>query len=220
MRILIVEDDVVLGETLQGGLRQEGNVVDWLRDGESARYILKNQQFDAIILDLGLPKLNGLYLLRELRSRDDKTPVLVLTAKDTVFDKIQGLDSGADDYMSKPFDLYEVGARLRALQRRSMDRAVTLISHGDLKLDPSSHEVYLAGELVSLTRREFSLLQKLLENLGKVLSREQLVNALYTWSDDVDSNVLEVHIHNLRKKFGSNLIKTIRGVGYIIEKIK
>lgn len=220
MRILLVEDDLDLGDVVKAGLSQCGYAVDWLKDGQSADQALKSENFDAVILDLGIPKLTGIKLLENLRARGSRTPVLILTARETVMDRINGLDSGADDYMVKPFDLDELTARLRALQRRSTERASADIIFGEITLDPASHVVTYKGETLNLPRREFALLQKLLENQGKALSREQLNQSLYSWDEDVDSNALEVHIHNLRKKFGSNLVRTIRGVGYMVEKLK
>ena len=215
MRVLLVEDDELLGDGVAAGLKQYGYTIDWLKDGLAAEQALKTEEFDAIILDIGLPKRTGLELLESLRNQGNATPVLILTARETVEDRIKGLDSGADDYLVKPFDLDELCARLRALQRRLSSRAAPLLTHGDIELDPASHTVALAGEDISLSRREFALLQKLLENTGRVLAREHLTQTLYGWDEDVDSNALEVHIHNLRKKFGTDFIKTIRGVGYM-----
>lgn len=220
MRILVVEDDETLGEGMQEGLRRDGYAVDWVKDGNVADQVLKSESFDAVVLDLGLPKLHGIRVLENLRLRGNKTPVLILTAKDAIEDKIKGLDMGADDYMPKPFDLSEVSARLRALQRRSVDRATSKITYKEITIDPIAHEVKYQGSPLNLPRREFALLLKLIENEGKALSRDQLTQSLYNWDEDVDSNALEVHIHNLRKKFGTDLIRTIRGVGYMVEKNK
>jgi len=219
MRILLVEDDELIGSGIVAFLKHFGYAVDWLKNGSAAMQALKIDSFDAIVLDLGLPKRDGLEVLQEARKSNIKTPVLVLTARDTIEDRIKGLDTGADDYLTKPFDLEELHARLRALQRRFVDRAEPTIRYGELELDPASHTIMLGGNLVNLPRREFALLQKLLENLGQVVSREALAQSLYGWDEDVDSNTLEVHIHNLRKKIGLNLIRTVRGVGYIIDKI-
>jgi two-component system, OmpR family, response regulator QseB len=220
MRILLVEDDLLLGSGIKDGLRTSGYTVDWVKDGKTASEVLstKNENFDIIVLDLGLPKMPGLDVLKHIREKNITTPVLILTAFDNVDDRIKGLDAGADDYMAKPFDLEELNARLRALLRRSKERAKPTISHGDIVIDPASHVVTLAGETIMVSRREFSLLQKLLENSGRVISREQLNQTLYGWGENIDSNALEVHIHNLRKRFGQGLIRTIRGVGYMIEK--
>jgi len=220
MRVLVVEDDETLGEGMQEGLRRDGYAVDWVKDGLIADQVLKSESFDAIVLDLGLPKLHGIRVLENLRLRGNKTPVLILTAKDAIEDRIKGLDMGADDYMTKPFDLSEVSARLRALQRRSVDRATPAITYKEITVDPIAHEVTYQGDSINLPRREFALLLKLIENQGKALSRDQLTQSLYNWDEDVDSNALEVHIHNLRKKFGSDLVRTIRGVGYMVEKEK
>lgn len=220
MRILLVEDDELLGEAAQSGLIQHGYTVDWLKDGESAKLAVNNEQFDLILLDLGLPKLSGLGLLRSVRSSGNLTPIIILTARESIEDRIKGLDSGADDYLTKPFDINELSARVRALIRRSTGRADTSISYKNINLDPASHCVTLDNVIVNVPRREFALLQKLLENSGQVLSREQLVQSIYGWEEDVDSNALEVHIHNLRKKLDTIFIRTIRGVGYMLEKDK
>lgn len=219
MRILLVEDDELLGDGAQTGLLQTGYSVDWVKDGLAAKYALESETFDIIVLDLGLPKLNGLELLRHARSQGIVTPVIILTAREAVGDKVKGLDAGADDYIIKPFDLDELCARIRALLRRRTNRAQPTISYANLELDPASHVVKRDGVLVSLPRREFALLHKLLENAGQVLSRDQLMQSLYSWDEEVDSNTLEVHVHNLRKKLDANYIRTIRGVGYMVEKI-
>lgn len=218
MRILLIEDDELLGNGVYTGLCQEGYTVDWLKDGVSAEQALQTENFDAMVLDLGLPKLPGIDLLQLIRNRGLVTPVLILTARETVEDRVEGLDSGADDYMTKPFELEELYARLRALLRRFSGRAGSLLEFGDITLDPASHDVSLKGKPITLSRREFALLHKLLENAGRVLSRDHLTQSLYGWEDDVDSNALEVHIHNLRKKFGNTFIRTIRGVGYMVDK--
>lgn len=220
MRILLVEDDELLGDGLRTGLTQYGYVVDWLKDGISADQALKSEGFDLVVLDLGLPKLSGISVLQNMRARGQVMPVLILTARESVDDRVKGLDAGADDYLTKPFDLDELCARLRALQRRFSSRAEPLLVHGNITLDPASHVVMMDGELISVSRREFALLQKLLENSGRVLSREHLTQSLYGWGEDVDSNALEVHIHNLRKKFGQDFIRTIRGIGYMTNKSK
>lgn len=191
---------------------------DWLKNGESARAAIKSESFELIILDLGLPKLSGLGFLQAIRQDGNKTPVIILTARESVEDRIKGLDSGADDYMTKPFDLNELSARVRALIRRSQGRAETSLQYRNITLDPAAHTVYVDGVMVNVPRREFALLQKLLEKNGQVLSREQLMQSIYGWDEDVDSNALEVHIHNLRKKLNANFIRTIRGVGYMVEK--
>jgi len=218
MRILLVEDDELLGDGAKTGLMQVGYSVDWLKDGLSAKYALESETFDLIVLDLGLPKLGGLDLLRHIRAQGITTPIIILTARESVGDKVKGLDGGADDYISKPFDLDELYARIRALLRRRSNRAQSSIVFANLELDPASHTVTRNGEFVPLPRREFALLHKLLENAGHVLSRDQLMQSLYSWDEEVDSNTLEVHIHNLRKKLDADYIRTIRGVGYMVEK--
>jgi two-component system, OmpR family, response regulator QseB len=218
MRILLVEDDQLLGDGVKNGLKQYGYTVDWLKDGEAARLALSSETFDLILLDIGLPKMSGLHLLQSIRREGINTPVLILTARESVEDRVKGLDSGADDYLKKPFDLGEVCARIRALVRRSSGRAETLIAYKNIVLDPAAHSVKVDGVELMLPRREFALLQKLLENMGQVLSREQIAQSLYGWEEEVDSNALEVHIHNLRKKLNANYIRTIRGVGYMLEK--
>ena len=215
MRLLLVEDDRLLGDGLQSGLTQAGYAVDWLRDGEAAVAALSTERFAAVVLDLGLPKRDGLSVLQWLRARHDATPVLILTARDQLDDKVRGLDLGADDYVLKPFDLDEIAARLRALVRRAHGRPQPLLSLGEVELDPAARSVTCAGLAVELTPREFDLLQLLLENSGRVLTRRALEEQLYTWNDAVDSNALEVHIHHLRKKLGNELIRTVRGVGYM-----
>jgi two-component system response regulator QseB len=219
MRILLVEDDELLGDGLRTGLIQHKYTVDWIKDGQAALQALTTDHFAIVILDLGLPKCSGLDVLKSMRSKGINTPVLILTARDGVEDFVKGLDSGADDYLAKPFDLDELCARIRALQRRgSSGRSEPVIHFGSIKLDPASHSVYKNDKKVIISRREFVLLHTLLDNPGRVLSREYLTQNLYGWEGDVDSNALEVHVHNLRKKFGSKLITTIRGVGYMVEK--
>ena len=218
MRILLVEDDPELGDGLTVGLRQAGFAVDWVKDGYSADQALHTETFDLVVLDLGLPRLSGMEVLSRARSRGQTMPVLILTARDATGDKVSGLDAGADDYLVKPVDLDELAARIRALTRRSAGRAAPLLTHGDIVLDPAAHSITLAGAPVELSVREFSLLQMLLENVGRVLSRTQLEQSVYGWRDEPDSNALEVHIHHLRKKLGSELIRTLRGVGYTISR--
>jgi DNA-binding response OmpR family regulator len=218
MRLLIVEDDELLGNGLQIGLQQSGYAVDWVKDGQSAELFLGAGPYDLMILDIGLPKRSGLEVLRSLRNRGDQLPVLMLTARDTVEDKVAGLDSGADDYLVKPFDLDELTARIRALLRRRSGRSEPVIRHKDIVLDPASHVVTRAGQPVEIAPREFAVLLQLLEHRGRVLSRAQLEQNLYSWKDEVDSNAVEVHIHHLRKKLGAEVIRTIRGVGYVIDK--
>ncbi len=218
MRLLLVEDDELLGDAVKTGLSQFGYVVDWLKDGESARLAIKTESFELIILDLGLPRLSGIGLLQSIRQDNNPTPVIILTARESVEDRIKGLDSGADDYITKPFDLNELSARIRALIRRSQGRADPVLQYQNITLDPAAHSVMMDDVLINVPRREFALLQKLLENNGQVLSRDQLMQSIYGWDEDVDSNTLEVHIHNLRKKLNANFIRTIRGIGYMAEK--
>ena len=218
MRILLVEDDPELGDGLTVGLRQAGFAVDWLRDGHAADLALRDESFDLVVLDLGLPRLSGMEVLKRARDRGQSLPILILTARDATGDKVSGLDAGADDYLVKPIDLDELSARIRALTRRSAGRAAPLLVHGELAIDLAAHRVTLAGQAVELSGREFSLLHMLLENAGRVLTRSQLEQSLYGWHDEPDSNALEVHIHHLRKKLGSELIRTLRGVGYTIPK--
>ncbi|MDO8315086.1 MAG: response regulator transcription factor [Rugosibacter sp.] len=222
MRILLVEDDPLLGDGLTAGLRQAGFAVDWVKDGVASDHALKNETFDLVVLDLGLPRLSGMEVLRRLRERPGDagghTPVLVLTARDATGDKVAGLDAGADDYLVKPVDLDELAARVRALTRRAAGRTMPQIHHGALMLDPIARQITQHGEAVELSAREFDLLQALLENAGRVMTRTQLEGALYGWRDEPDSNALEVHIHHLRRKLGNELIKTLRGIGYTISR--
>ncbi len=214
MRILLVEDDATLGQATQAALRLEGYAVDWLRDGQHADDALRSDSFDAVVLDLGLPRKDGLDVLSALRARGDSTPVLCLTARDTLQDRVSGLDHGADDYLVKPFDLDELNARLRALMRRSAGRAVNWVECGALRMDVAGHQVQLDGRAVDLSAREFAILTTLLESAGRVVSRERLEDSLYGWDQEISSNALEVHIHHLRKKLGSDWIQTVRGAGY------
>lgn len=223
MRILLVEDDPLLGDGVKNVLSTLKHTVDWVKDGKSAYDMIvttRPDDIDVVILDLGLPKMPGLDVLTAIRARNIRVPVIVLTAREAVDERVKGLDAGADDYLTKPFELDELCARMRALQRRSKSRATTKITYGNIMLDPASHLITLNGEPVTVSRREFVLLQKLLENAGRVISREQLNQSLYGWGENIDSNALEVHIHNLRKRFGSQTIRTIRGVGYMAEKIE
>jgi len=220
MRLLLVEDDSLLGDGIRAGLRQSGYTVDWCRDGRAAQRAMEAEPYALMVLDIGLPQLSGLDLLKWLRSKGGDLPVLILTARDTVADRVKGLDSGADDYVVKPFDLEELAARIRALLRRHGGRTVPLICHDRLTLDPAAHTLMQDNQPVELSPREFAVLQALLENSGRVLSRERLEQSLYGWGDEVESNAVEVYIHHLRRKLGTSLIRTIRGVGYVIEKMK
>ena len=216
MRILLAEDDRQLGEGLALGLKELGHTVDWVQDGASAQQALGSESLDALILDLGLPEVDGLQVLRHLRQQELDLPVLVLTARDTVESRVEGLDLGADDYVVKPFDLIEVDARLRAITRRREGRSAPLIEHGALTLNPASREVTLNGEAVSLSSYEYAVLETLVTHSGRILSRRFLEESLYGWEEGVESNALEVYIHHLRKKLGKELIRTVRGVGYSI----
>jgi DNA-binding response OmpR family regulator len=217
MRILLVEDDELLGDGLRVGLRQRGFAPDWLRDGLSARDALKSEDYAAVVLDLGLPRLDGLSLLRATRASGDAVPVLVLTARDALPSKVEGLDSGADDYLVKPVDLDELAARLRALIRRANGQASPLLKVGAIELDPAGRRVRLGSENVELPAKELAILELLMRNVGKVVSKNQIESALYGWSEGVESNAVEVHIHHLRRKLGAETIRTLRGIGYLLE---
>ena len=216
MRVLLVEDDALLGDGIRAGLRLADYAVDWVRDGEAARLALLDHDYDACVLDLGLPKKDGLAVLRDLRARGSLLPVLVLTARDTAADKIGGLDAGADDYLTKPFDLGELQARMRALLRRTAGAATPQLTHGTIALDPAARRVTLAGEPVKLSGREYALLHDLLSHRNQVRSRAQLEESLYAWGEEAESNTVEVYIHFLRKKLGAESIETVRGFGYRI----
>jgi two-component system OmpR family response regulator/two-component system response regulator QseB len=216
MRILLAEDDPLLGDGLRAGLRQLGFLVDWVRDGEAAERELRAQTYSAAVLDLGLPLKDGMDVLASVRRAGITLPVLVLTARDALPDRIRGLDIGADDYVLKPVDLSELAARLRALVRRAHGQPMECLAAQDVVLDPAGRAVTQAGQTVSLSAREFDLLHALMLNLGRVLSREQLEQHLYSWGQEIDSNAIEVHVHHLRRKLGSALIQTVRGVGYVL----
>lgn len=216
MRILLAEDDPLLGDGLRAGLRQLGFQVDWVRDGEAAERELRAEPYGAAVLDWGLPLKDGLQVLAEIRRAGVAVPVLVLTARDAVPDRIRGLDGGADDYVVKPVDLHELAARLRALVRRSHGQPQESLQAQDVVLNPAAHTVQQAGERVALSPREFDLLHVLMLNAGRVLSREQIEQHLYSWGCEVESNAVEVHIHHLRRKLGPALIQTVRGVGYLL----
>jgi two-component system response regulator QseB len=214
MRLLLAEDDTMIGEAVRAGLRRQGFAVDWVRDGIAAGQALAAEPYEACVLDLGLPRKDGLAVLRELRQRGSSLPVLVLTARDAVTSRIEGLDAGADDYLIKPFDLMELVARLRAIMRRKAGRATTVITHRGVSLDPATLEVTRDGEAIPLSPREFALLHALIEHPGRILSRPQLEERLYGWGEEVESNVVEVHLHTLRRKLGADFIRNVRGVGY------
>jgi len=218
MRILLVEDDPMIGKTLQQALQQDGYAVDWVTDGESGRTAITTSQdaYVLVLLDLGLPRKGGLALLRELRREGHRVRVLVVTARDAVADRVEGLDAGADDYLTKPFSLDELTARMRALLRRDVAREDNVLRHGDLALDTAAHTMTKGGRPIDLSAREFALLAALLERPGAALSKAQLEERIYRWGDEVESNAVEVHIHNLRKKLGGETIRTLRGVGYAL----
>lgn len=217
MRLLIVEDDPSLGEGICSGLRREGYTTDWIRDGASALHALQAEPFDLVILDLGLPRMDGLEVLRRLRGQGNTVPVLILTARDATEDRIAGLDAGSDDYLIKPFDLDELKARLRALLRRSVGRARMQIEYAGISLDPSTQQVTYKGQPVVLTPKEYLLLHELLSHPGKVFTRERLTQLLYGWEEEPESNTLEVNIYHLRKKLFNRLIRTVRGIGYLVD---
>ncbi len=217
MRLLLVEDDEILGDGLKAGLSMEGYAVDWVTDGKHANEALKMNPYELVVLDLNLPGMDGITVLTKLRKRKDNTPVLVLTAKDTITDRVQGLDSGADDFVIKPFDLAEICARLRALYRRHGGGKLPVIEHKGITLDQASHQVFYHDKLIELSQKEFEILNFLMNHIGQVSSRPRLEETLYSWNSEVESNTVEVHIHHLRKKLDSKLIRTIRGVGYIID---
>ncbi len=219
MRLLLVEDDPMIGASVHSGLRQEGHSVDWVRDGAAAELAIANGVYELILLDLGLPRKTGLELLAGLRRKGVALPVLVITARDSVADRVKGLDAGADDYLVKPFDLDELSARIRALMRRQAGRATPVIEHGPLALNPATHEVSLNGSPVNLSGREFALLQALLEQPGVPLSRAQIEERLYGWDEEIESNAVEVYIHSLRRKLGAEWIRNVRGVGYRVPEI-
>ncbi|MDB5727289.1 MAG: response regulator transcription factor [Noviherbaspirillum sp.] len=219
MRLLLVEDDAMIGESVCKGLRQDGFAVDWVRDGRAGESALDDHAHALLLLDLGLPKKEGLEVLKTLRQKGNAIPVLILTARDAVADRVAGLDAGADDYLVKPFDLEELGARIRALLRRRSGRAEAVIRYGGLTLNPATHEAAMDGQPLSLSAREFALLEALLDRPGAVLSVAQLQEKIYGWDDEIGSNTIEVYVHALRKKLGAGFIRNVRGVGYMIPKI-
>ena len=216
MRILLAEDEALLGAALREGLQQAGFAVDWFRDGAAARAALETEPFAGIVLDLGLPRLAGLDLLRWLRASHDATPVLVLTARDALEDRVQGLDLGADDYVVKPVAMAELAARLRALIRRSQGLASGALKVGEITLDMASHAVEFRGQPIELSAREFAVLRELMLNAGRVLTREQLESKLYDWTRTLESNAIEVYVHHLRRKLEPDVVRTVRGVGYLL----
>jgi two-component system response regulator QseB len=218
MRLLLVEDDRMIGESVQKGLRQDGFSVDWVQDGRSAELALETERYDCVLLDLGLPKKDGMDVLRGLRARRDAVPVVVITARDAVPERIKGLDAGADDYLAKPFDLDELAARVRAVARRRDGRAEPVLEHLGLVLRPATHEASFEGRPLMLSQREFAVLEALLARPGAILSRAQLEERIYGWGEEVESNAVEVFIHGLRKKLGADYIRTVRGAGYTVPK--
>ncbi|MGC1175611.1 response regulator [Polaromonas sp.] len=218
MRLLLVEDDPMIGESVLQLLRAEHYAVDWVRDGRMADEALRSEHYDLVLLDLGLPKRDGLEVLRALRARKNAVPVLVATARDAVGDRVAGLDAGADDYVVKPYDTDELLARLRALLRRSAGRGEPVFEHKGVSLNPATREAMVHGEPVSLSAREWAVLEPLLARPGAVLSRAQLEEKLFSWKDDVSSNAVEVYIHGVRKKLGADVIQTVRGLGYLVPK--
>ncbi|MFT3719706.1 response regulator [Pseudorhodoferax sp.] len=218
MRLLLVEDDTMIGETVLDLLRAEHFAVDWVRDGEMADQALRSERYDLVLLDLGLPRRDGLEVLRALRARQDAVPVLIVTARDAVAERVAGLNAGADDYVLKPYDLDELLARIHALIRRSHGRADPVVAYRDLRLNPVTREATKGGEPVILSAREWAVLEALMSRPGQVLSRAQLEEKLYGWKDDISSNAVEVYIHGLRKKLGPGLIQNVRGLGYLLPK--
>jgi two-component system response regulator QseB len=219
MRLLLVEDDTMIGEVVLDLLRAEHYAVDWVKDGEMAdTALMQNSNYDLVLLDLGLPRKDGLDVLRSMRSRKDRTPVLVATARDAVDQRIAGLDAGADDYVIKPYDVDELMARIRALLRRAAGRADSLFEYKNISINPTTREALVDGVAAALSAREWAVLEALIARPGALLSRAQLEEKLYSWRDEVSSNAVEVYIHGLRKKLGSELIQNVRGVGYMVPK--
>ncbi|HEY2928020.1 response regulator transcription factor [Piscinibacter sp.] len=216
MRMLLVEDDRMIGDSLRAALRLEGHAVDWVRDGAAAQSTLASERFDLVLLDLGLPQGDGLDVLRALRARQDATPVIVLTARDSLGDRVAGLDAGADDYLVKPFELDELNARMRAVLRRHSGRAQPVLAHAGVTLDPATRQVTRDGAPVLLSAREFAVLEALMARPGALLSRAQLEDRLYGWGEEIESNAVSVYIHQLRKKLGADFIQNVRGVGYFV----
>jgi two-component system OmpR family response regulator len=216
MRVLLVEDDAMIGEAVLDALRAQRYAADWVRDGALAEAALRDGSYDLVVLDLGLPKRDGLTVLRGLRDRGVRIPVLVATARDAVSDRIAGLDAGADDYVLKPFDIDELLARVRALIRRSAGRGEPVFEHKGVSLNPATREATVDGQPVTLSSREWAVLEPMLLRPGVVFSRRQLEEKLYGWKEDISSNAVEVYVHGLRKKLGADLIQTVRGLGYVV----
>ncbi len=220
MRLLLAEDDPMIGEAVRDGLHRQGFAVDWVQDGAAADLALLTGTYDLCLLDLGLPRKEGLQILKGLRRKGAALPVVIMTARDAITDRVEGLDAGADDYVVKPFELSELAARVRAVLRRKGGRAAPVITHLDVTLDPSTHEVRREGQPVPLSAREFAVLHALMEHPGRILSRAQLEERLYGWDEEVGSNVVEVHIHSLRRKLGADFIRNVRGVGYRVPPVE
>lgn len=216
MRVLVVEDNALLGDGIQVGLKQHGFSADWVQDGIAASLAIENEAYAVVVLDLGLPRRSGLEVLKQLRAAHNPVPVLILTARDRIEDRIAGLDAGADDYLVKPFDLGELSARLRALIRRANGQPTAVLAVGALSLDPASRTVVFRNQSIMLSAKEFGLLHVLMNSAGRVLSREQLTSALYAWGEEIESNALDVHLHHLRKKLAPEVVQTLRGVGYMM----
>jgi two-component system response regulator QseB len=216
MRLLLIEDDPMIGKSIRDGLRREGYSVDWVRDGWAGEQSVKTQDYDMLILDLGLPRKDGLAVLSSIRASGKIIPVLIITARSEVDDRVAGLDAGADDYLVKPFSMPELNARVRALLRRSFGRADTVIQAGDLEINPQSREVHIGGKNIALSQRELALLEQLMQRPGAIVSKSSLEGSIYAWGEEVESNTIEVHISNLRKKLGADRIITVRGIGYRI----
>ena len=216
MRVLLVEDDAMVGESVRKGLRQEGFAVDWVEDGAAAELALATGVYDLLLLDLGLPKKAGMEVLASLRQKKSTLPVMLITARDAVADRVKGLDAGADDYLAKPFELDELLARIRAVRRRHGGRAENLLVHGSVTIDAATRQVTKDGAPVLLSAREFAVLEALMQRPGALLSRAQLEDRLYGWGEEIESNAVSVYIHQLRRKLGADFIRTVRGVGYMV----
>ena len=217
MRLLLIEDDAMIGKSIREGLRRDGYVVDWVRDGWAGERSLEEQSYDLLLLDLGLPRKDGLEVLSGARDRGTPLPVLVITARDSIESRVKGLDAGADDYLVKPFSMSELRARVRALLRRSSGRAQTILKCGELELDTVDREARLSGKRVALSHRELALLERLMHRPGATVAKTVLENGIYGWGEEVESNAIEVHVSNLRKKLGPSLIETVRGLGYRVK---
>lgn len=218
MRVLLIEDDPMIGDAVMLALRDATYAVDWARDGEAGLALFANQQYEMVLVDLGLPKMDGYAVLTRLRQKDAQVPILVVTARDGLDDIEKGLDLGADDYVCKPFEFRELLARMRAVTRRKAGSAAPILSNGEIDLDPASREVSYHGQSLRMTSREFSLLQALLQRPGAILSRSDLEERIYNWDQEIDSNAVEFLIHSIRKKLGSDIIRNVRGLGWMVAK--